>query len=243
MSSGSNPRVTITLGRSGQVVTKEGKRSPGEGSLMSSNKRCVTLFLSLVGCNLCGPLSLSITRHRGDRMKWSPSHSEEKGSRIASNDLRLKLIRKRQLKRSHDAVKYPKKVAVHPTSSRSSEAPTNYRTLPSRPSSSSHYSNLRLPTYLEQYASESGVLYSSQFLTRGSRRASTFMHLDEHVTVAGFLHSLGLGKYCISFQAEEVDMTVLKQMREKDLKDMAIPMGPRKKILLALLPPPKKRAS
>ncbi|CAI0455484.1 unnamed protein product [Linum tenue] len=182
----SNPRVTITLGRSGQVVTKEGKQPSGEGSWMSSSKR-----------------------HRGDRMKWSPGLSGEK---------------------------------VHPTSSRSNEAPMSYRT-PSRPSSSSQYNDLRPPTYPEEYASGNGITYSSQFAMGGSRRASAFMQLHEHVTVADFLHSLGLGKYCISFQAEEVDMAVLKQMGEKDLKDMGIPMGPRKKILLALLPPPKKRAS
>ncbi|XP_077222861.1 uncharacterized protein LOC143856507 [Tasmannia lanceolata] len=58
---------------------------------------------------------------------------------------------------------------------------------------------------------------------------------EETQTVAGFLHSLGLGKYSILFQAEEVDMTALKQMGDNDLKELGIPMGPRKKILLAVL--------
>ncbi|CAJ1794839.1 unnamed protein product [Sphenostylis stenocarpa] len=49
-----------------------------------------------------------------------------------------------------------------------------------------------------------------------------------------FLLSLGLEKYLISFQAEEVDMTALNHMTDEDLKAMGIPMGPRKKILLAL---------
>ncbi|ESW12642.1 hypothetical protein PHAVU_008G130000 [Phaseolus vulgaris] len=49
-----------------------------------------------------------------------------------------------------------------------------------------------------------------------------------------FLLSLGLEKYLISFQAEEVDMTALIHMTDEDLKAMGIPMGPRKKILLAL---------
>ncbi|KAL2336811.1 hypothetical protein Fmac_011257 [Flemingia macrophylla] len=49
-----------------------------------------------------------------------------------------------------------------------------------------------------------------------------------------FLLSLGLEKYLIGFQAEEVDMTALKHMTDADLKAMGIPMGPRKKILLAL---------
>ncbi|OWM82895.1 ankyrin repeat and SAM domain-containing protein 6 [Punica granatum] len=49
-----------------------------------------------------------------------------------------------------------------------------------------------------------------------------------------FLESLGLEKYTITFQAEEVDMTALAHMTDEDLKAMGIPMGPRKKILLAL---------
>ncbi|XP_057534777.1 uncharacterized protein LOC130813077 [Amaranthus tricolor] len=53
-------------------------------------------------------------------------------------------------------------------------------------------------------------------------------------SVDGFLQSLGLEKYLITFQAEEVDMTALEHMNDEDLKAMGIPMGPRKKILLAL---------
>ncbi|KAL5552965.1 hypothetical protein UlMin_040366 [Ulmus minor] len=60
-------------------------------------------------------------------------------------------------------------------------------------------------------------------------------------TVDGLLHSLGLGKYAVLFKAEEVDMTALKQMGENDLKELGIPMGPRKKLLLALLPRPKRQ--
>ncbi|KAF5741038.1 hypothetical protein HS088_TW10G00033 [Tripterygium wilfordii] len=64
----------------------------------------------------------------------------------------------------------------------------------------------------------------------------------EQLTVDGLLHSLGLGKYAILFKAEEVDMSALKQMGENDLKELGIPMGPRKKILLALLPRSKRHA-
>ncbi|KAI4356379.1 hypothetical protein L6164_000406 [Bauhinia variegata] len=53
-------------------------------------------------------------------------------------------------------------------------------------------------------------------------------------SVDGFLQSLGLDKYLINFQAEEVDMAALTHMTDDDLKAMGIPMGPRKKILLAL---------
>lgn len=53
-------------------------------------------------------------------------------------------------------------------------------------------------------------------------------------SVDGFLRSLDLEKYLITFQAEEVDMTALEHMTDEDLKAMGIPMGPRKKIILAL---------
>ncbi|KAL2636161.1 hypothetical protein R1flu_007640 [Riccia fluitans] len=53
-------------------------------------------------------------------------------------------------------------------------------------------------------------------------------------TVAGLLQALGLSKYLPTFQEEEVDMTALQQMRDDDLKELGIPMGPRKKILLAV---------
>ncbi|KAJ4728466.1 Ankyrin repeat and SAM domain-containing protein [Melia azedarach] len=54
------------------------------------------------------------------------------------------------------------------------------------------------------------------------------------MSVDSFLRSLGLEKYSITFQAEEVDMTALVHMTDEDLKALGIPMGPRKKILLAL---------
>ncbi|XP_050946361.1 uncharacterized protein LOC103503334 isoform X1 [Cucumis melo] len=64
---------------------------------------------------------------------------------------------------------------------------------------------------------------------------------DELQTIDGLLQSLGLGKYSILFKAEEVDMTALKQMGENDLKELGIPMGPRKKILLAIAPRSKRQ--
>ncbi|KAL8529171.1 hypothetical protein ACS0TY_006574 [Phlomoides rotata] len=57
---------------------------------------------------------------------------------------------------------------------------------------------------------------------------------QQKVEVDNFLKPLGLEKYSITFQAEEVDMTALVHMSDEDLKAMGIPMGPRKKILLAL---------
>ncbi|KAK1426930.1 hypothetical protein QVD17_15610 [Tagetes erecta] len=64
--------------------------------------------------------------------------------------------------------------------------------------------------------------------------ASTVSKKKKAETVDTFLQSLGLEKYSITFQAEEVDMTALLHMSDEDLKAIGVPMGPRKKILLAL---------
>ncbi|KAJ6981133.1 ankyrin repeat and SAM domain-containing protein 6-like [Populus alba x Populus x berolinensis] len=77
---------------------------------------------------------------------------------------------------------------------------------------------------MSQLPPPSGIVHKSSYAA------------EEQQTVEGLLHSLGLGKYVILFKAEEVDMPALKQMGESDLKELGIPMGPRKKILLALLP-------
>ncbi|KAL0377470.1 UNVERIFIED_CONTAM: hypothetical protein Sradi_3052500, partial [Sesamum radiatum] len=66
---------------------------------------------------------------------------------------------------------------------------------------------------------------------------------SQPLTVSTFLHSIGLGKYSINFQAEEIDMVALKQMGDSDLKELGIPMGPRKKILLALQARAKRPAT
>ncbi|CAN4124294.1 unnamed protein product [Withania somnifera] len=58
--------------------------------------------------------------------------------------------------------------------------------------------------------------------------------VEDQPTVDSFLQSLGLEKYAIHFKAEEVDLYSLKQMCDNDLKELGVPMGPRKKILLAL---------
>ncbi|KAL8150203.1 hypothetical protein V2J09_020011 [Rumex salicifolius] len=51
----------------------------------------------------------------------------------------------------------------------------------------------------------------------------------EQPTVLGFLQSLGLEKFIVDFNA-------LRQMNDADLKELNIPMGPRKKILQAFSP-------
>lgn len=59
--------------------------------------------------------------------------------------------------------------------------------------------------------------------------------MGEHSTMERFLQSLGLEKYSIIFKHEEVDMHALRHMGDIDLKELGVPMGPRKKILQALV--------
>ncbi|CAH8392180.1 unnamed protein product [Eruca vesicaria subsp. sativa] len=74
----------------------------------------------------------------------------------------------------------------------------------------------------------------SQFPPFGSIMQNSPFPVEEPLTVDSFLHSLGLGRYSLNFKREEVDMTTIKQMKESDLKDLTIPMGPRKTILQAI---------
>ncbi|EXB99122.1 hypothetical protein L484_007030 [Morus notabilis] len=55
-------------------------------------------------------------------------------------------------------------------------------------------------------------------------QASTLESKKASSTVDDFLQSLGLEKYSITFQAEEVDMTALAHMTDEDLKAIGIPM-------------------
>ncbi|KAH9619488.1 hypothetical protein KSS87_007350 [Heliosperma pusillum] len=58
---------------------------------------------------------------------------------------------------------------------------------------------------------------------------------DVPPTVDSFLHSIGMEKYAIFFKAEEIDLNALRQLGDGDLKDLGIPMGPRKTILQAVM--------
>ncbi|KAF3549210.1 hypothetical protein DY000_02003765 [Brassica cretica] len=69
---------------------------------------------------------------------------------------------------------------------------------------------------------------------RTSSQATRKKSQQAGASVDSFLESLGLEKYSTAFQVEEVDMDALMHMTDDDLKAMLIPMGPRKKILLAL---------
>ncbi|WCJ20903.1 Sterile alpha motif (SAM) domain-containing protein [Euphorbia peplus] len=295
----SGSEVTITLGRSGQVVKKGGKRSRGEGHATK------------------GSFS-AIKRNRRDGVKWNPSLNRVNGSKIDKNDLRLKLMRRRlsknvqnidergtkdlnkkplRITNSHlpqgpeaNASNFSRKIMRQETADElqtieSSDKFYSYQVF-SGPRARSPNQSLKgygwvspprnfVETWKVPPMRTADVYRGRQFfsdeiidasrlpgsphvimkttsqagypVTRVAPR-SGIMHPESHMgeesqTVAGFLHSLGLGKYVVSFQAEEVDMTILKQMGDEDLKEMGIPMGPRKKIILALVARLKRQAS
>ena len=49
--------------------------------------------------------------------------------------------------------------------------------------------------------------------------------------VASWLAQLGLGKYADDFAAHEVDLASLVHLTEHDLKEIGLPLGPRRKVL------------
>ncbi len=54
-------------------------------------------------------------------------------------------------------------------------------------------------------------------------------------SIKQWLDQLGLGDFVDLFLAEQVDMSTLPELTDDDLKDLGIPLGPRKKILKAIV--------
>ncbi len=52
--------------------------------------------------------------------------------------------------------------------------------------------------------------------------------------IADWLQKLGLGQYAQRFAENEIDVSVLPHLTDQDLKDIGIPLGPRRKILAAI---------
>ncbi|KAM7264027.1 hypothetical protein ACFE04_001710 [Oxalis oulophora] len=85
-------------------------------------------------------------------------------------------------------------------------------------------------------ASRSVVIHTSEpeikkVATQAARK-KTQQKAD--ASVDNFLTSLGLEKYLLTFQAEEVDMTALVHMSDEDLKAMGMPMVKWLKVLMPL---------
>ncbi|CAM6051106.1 unnamed protein product [Sphagnum compactum] len=169
-------------------------------------------------------------RVREDNGKWKHDLYEDKEeSDISSQDLRSKLARPnlrvvRQRKGSVGVTDLREKLSgsssQHPSVPRAQGGAELQRRLTSVVQNSS--SGAQAATQ-----AAAPILKRTASVTKPSAGGS-------EQTVAALLQTLGLGKYSIILQAEEVDMTALRHMSESDLKELGMPMGPRKKILLAL---------
>src|SRR5262245_62323191 len=52
--------------------------------------------------------------------------------------------------------------------------------------------------------------------------------------IGDWLGKLGLAKYADLFKASEIELATLPHLKESDLKELGVPMGPRKKLLAAI---------
>jgi class 3 adenylate cyclase len=52
--------------------------------------------------------------------------------------------------------------------------------------------------------------------------------------IADWLEKLGVGQYAPRFAENEIDVSVLRHLTDQDLKDIGVPLGPRRKILAAI---------
>ncbi|KAL3615969.1 hypothetical protein CASFOL_040263 [Castilleja foliolosa] len=165
-------------------------------------------------------------RQREDDDKWEHDLFEDNVSnqRVGVRDLRAKLQRKsaqsvrgsvsggaRDLREKLSGTMNPRHVESKPLLARPKLVPEV-----SRPTRKSVIAQAHVPE------------------TKVASTLSKTKVQEKAETVESFLQSLGLDKYSITFQAEEVDMTALMHMSDEDLKALGIPMGPRKKILLAM---------
>ncbi|XP_074295961.1 uncharacterized protein LOC141623703 [Silene latifolia] len=95
---------------------------------------------------------------------------------------------------------------------------------------------VRSSPYLTQSFVPAPAVNSVMPVSHYAQASGILPKADIPPTVDSLLQSLGLEKYAIYFKAEEVDMNALRQLGDSDLKDLGIPMGPRKKILQAVMP-------
>ncbi|XAR58735.1 hypothetical protein NMG60_11014241 [Bertholletia excelsa] len=164
-------------------------------------------------------------RPRQDDDKWEHDLYEDR--RIDAKDLRLKLQKKNAQKASLSG----NRSVSGMRDLREKLSGTTYLT----PGSTDPPK--RKPVLLESIkpVRESVIVENPEPETKRVASSVPVKKMQQQVeSVDNFLQSLGLEKYSISFRVEEVDMATLVHMSDNDLKALGIPMGPRKKILLAL---------
>ncbi|XP_073270057.1 uncharacterized protein [Primulina huaijiensis] len=174
-------------------------------------------------------------RQREDDGKWEHDLFEDGGTqvsnrRIGEKDLRLKLQRK-NMERATQSVR-----GSFPGGARDLREKLS-GTLYSRPVESVPPPVRPKPTAEVAKPTRRSVIAEVAPVSEAKKVANPVPQKKAKEMVESldnFLQSLGLEKYSITFQVEEVDMTALMHMSDEDLKALGIPMGPRKKILLAL---------
>lgn len=67
-------------------------------------------------------------------------------------------------------------------------------------------------------------------LPDGRKVASGTDALTRSTTLADLMDSLGLAKYTSRLQEEEIDLAALRLLNDDDLKELGLPMGPRRKL-------------
>ncbi|XP_062151307.1 uncharacterized protein LOC133859789 isoform X2 [Alnus glutinosa] len=272
------PRVTITLGRTGQVVNRGGRVS--DYVHPQTDTKAATGSKRFRRERVGGAADSSLftnKRQRGDGINrsWGGNgiHGDNQSySQISRHDLRLKLMRKKLIQRAVEErrkMDRRKKLSktIQPSAGRNMlhqrSEPTGSPSWKMQPTERSqlkasrglspprNFEDLRqVPSARAADASRAGWFLSNNGAYRPTSSTSLMVkgppesskpltqltsmsdigqrssHMVENpLTVTGLLQSLGLGKYNIIFRAEEVDMTALKQMGDKDLKDMGIPMS------------------
>ncbi|KAM3216924.1 SEC23-interacting protein [Capsicum annuum] len=173
-------------------------------------------------------------RHREDGDKWEHDlyeHHEVPGSsqRIGAKDLRLKL-QKKSIEQAIQSVKGSVSGGMRDLREKLSGTVYSHTVENDLPKA-----ELKVAPEISKPVRRSSIAETPAMETKKiARTVSKKKSQQKAESVDSFLQSLGLEKYAITFQAEEVDMAALVHMTDEDLKAMGIPMGPRKKIILAL---------
>lgn len=243
----SQPRVTITLGRGGKRVERH-VSGPSDmyadrANGASNRKRSIRDRLGGLTEPVFIPRQSTAKRQRDVEGQWKhdmffderDSGPRGQPTRGGDQDLRSKLSRQSSRNNNNGQGKAGNNV-VDLREKLSGVATQNHQTTQAQ----------EAPKAQRRVAS---VVFNSSNVTQGvasttapapvsARPAATVKRpsapMPEEQTVRTLLHSLGLEKYLSTFQSEEIDMAALRFMSENDLKELGVPMGPRKKILLAI---------
>lgn len=257
----SRPHITVTVGRDGQrsaTVASPGMFLDQTGGVVGSRKRSVKDRLGGTSSNISS-ISHTDSKRQCQEASWKPSaypNLQVADDQNCEHDLRHKLDQKnsitsrRSLSVSANMVKH-----LHEKISGPVQPPHGAQQLWRHPSSLMRdvpeigrlpvlnpiapRMNIAQEVPLMGHSNLASLLPwkgegSSRKVTSSCPLFPPLNFVAEQLTVAALLQSLGLAKYLIMFQAEEIDMTALRHMDDDDLKELGIPMGPRKKILLAL---------